>query len=587
MRRFIVGFFATIGILVFVFVLVGIGLGLWFRSAGPSIADNSVLTLDVGSGFPDAPPSSALSKLLFPGRPPLRDVLDALERAGDDPRITGFIARFGGGEMGLAQAQQLRDAITAFRAKGKRAIAYADSFGEFSSGTRSYYLASAFDQIWLQPMGLVGLVGLRVEQPYFRGTLDKLGVAPRFDRREEYKSAADPITQTAMTAPDREQIEALLNSVYGQIVSGIAAGRKLDEATVRGLIDRGPLLAQEALAAHLIDRIGYNDDALAALGVKAADDHRQMPLSRYLAAAGEPHTTGPTIALIYASGLIQRGRDEANPVTGSSTLGAESLVRAFRLAARDKDVRAILFRIDSPGGSAVASESIWRATVEAKAAGKKLIVSMGDVAGSGGYYVAAAADKIVAEPATLTGSIGVVGGKILVNGLLDKIGANTSAVQVGAGAGLFSPFEDFSPEGRRRFESFLDDVYAVFKDRVAQGRKLDAAAVEAVAKGRVWSGEDAKAHGLVDALGGYATALALAKAEAGIPVDSDVTVKLYPPPRDAASVLLSRVMGEEPDTDETQTTLGRAIAMLRPLVALAERIAAPAGALTMAPLEIH
>jgi protease-4 len=586
MRRFIVGFFAVIGGLVVVLLLAGIGLGLWFRATGPSIAGNTVLTLDIGSGFPDVPPSGALSSLIFPGRPPLRDVLDALERAGNDPRVSGLVARFGGGEMGTAQAQELRDAVAAFRAKGKRAVAYADSFGEFSSGTRSYYLAASFDQIWLQPMGLVGLVGLRVEEPFFHGTLDKLGIVPRFDHREEYKSAADPLTQNAMTAPDREQIEALLNSVYGQIVQGIAAGRKLDEATVRWLADHGPLLAQDALAAHLIDHIGYSDDALASLGVRQPESRRLMPLARYLAAVGHPHTNGPTIALIYASGLIQRGRDDASPLADSGTLGADGLVQAFRMAERDPDVRAILFRVDSPGGSATASESIWRATVQAKAAGKKLIVSMGNVAGSGGYYVAAAADKIVAEPATLTGSIGVVGGKVLISGLLDKIGAGTSAVQVGDSAGLFSAFEDFTPDGYRRFEAFLDDVYAGFKDRVAEGRKLDPAAVEALAKGRIWSGEDAKSRGLVDALGGYATALALAKSQAGIAADSEVYVELFPPPRDAASQLIARVLGDDSDTDDARA-LTHAVATLRPIITQFERLSAPPGALTMAPVEIH
>jgi len=224
--------------------------------------------------------------------------------------------------------------------------------------------------------------------------------------------------------------------------------------------------------------------------------------------------------------------------------------------------------------------------VRAKAAGKKLIVSMGNVAGSGGYYVAAAADKIVAEPATLTGSIGVVGGKVLIGGLLDKIGASTSAVQVGDSAGLFSAFEDFTPDGHRRFEAFLDDVYASFKERVAEGRKLDAAAVEALAKGRIWSGEDAKARGLVDVLGGYATALALAKSEAGIPVDSDVTIKLFPPPRDATSLLVARALGNEADSDEAHA-LARVLTVLRPLAAQFERLSAPPGALTMAPVEIH
>jgi protease-4 len=213
-------------------------------------------------------------------------------------------------------------------------------------------------------------------------------------------------------------------------------------------------------------------------------------------------------------------------------------------------------------------------------------VSMGDVAGSGGYYIAAPADKIVAEPATLTGSIGVVAGKILVSGLLDKIGASTSAVQVGESGSLFSPFEDFTPDGYRRFETFLDDVYAVFKDRVAQGRKLDAATVETLAKGRIWSGEDAKARGLVDVLGGYSTALALTKEAAGIPADSDVTIKLFPPPRDTASLLLARILGEEPD-DDASATVASTYAALRPIIAGLQRLVAPSGALTMAPVEIH
>jgi protease IV len=584
MRRIVVGFFAVIGAFVVLVLVIGIGVALFAREGATRIADNSVLSLDVGSGFADAPPPSALSDLVFPGRPPLKDVLDALERAGNDARVAGLIVRIGGGEIGLAQAQELRDAIARFRAKGKRAIAYADSFGEFGSGTRSYYLAAAFNEIWLQPHGLVGLVGLRAEEPFFRGTLDLIGAVPRFDHRKEYKSAADPIVEKTMTAADREQLKALLDSVYGQIVSGIAADRKLDQQTVRALVDRGPLLAQEALDAHLVDHVGYSDEAMAVLGVAPDGQKRPLPLALYLAAVGPPHDSGPTIALIYASGLIARGGGGGNPLLGSGVPGADSVIRALRMAERDPDVRAILFRIDSPGGSAVASESIWRETLRAKAAGKKLIVSMGDVAGSGGYYIAAAADKIVAEPATLTGSIGVVAGKVLLSGLLDKIGASTSAVQVGADAALFSPFEDFTPEGYQRFEAFLDDVYAGFKDRVAQGRKMDEAAVESVAKGRIWSGEDAKAKGLVDALGGFATALGLAKEAAGIPADSDVTVKLYPPPESPARQLIARALGRASGDDETVES---SQILLQPLVATLERLATPPGALLMAPIQVH
>jgi protease IV len=585
MRRLIIGIFAVFGAFIFIVLAAGAGLAFWSEVHRPAIAENTILTVDMSGGFPDAPPSSALSKLINPGRPLLRDVIDAIDRATDDPRVTGLVARFGDGELGLAAAQELRDAILRFRAKGKRTVAYADSFGEFDSGTRSYYLASAFQDIWLQPLGLVGLVGLRAEEPFFRGTLDLLGIVPRFDHREQYKSAVDPLTEKAMTDPDREQISALLNSVYGQIVHGIATDRKLDEGAVRALVDKGPLLAQEALDAHLITHIGYSDQAMAALGLAPSGDKRAMSLTRYLSAAGRPHQSGPKIALIYANGLITRGNGGDSTFVGSGEAGADALVRAFRMAERDPDVRAIIFRIDSPGGSAVASESIWRETLRAKEAGKKLIVSMGDVAASGGYYIAAAADKIVADPTTITGSIGVLGGKVLLNGLLDKIGASESSVDVGANADLFSSFADFSPEQNQRFEAFLDDVYSGFKDRVAKGRKMDPAAVEAVAKGRIWSGEDAKAKGLVDELGGYDTAIALAKQETGIPPTSDVTIKIYPPPESPIGALIARLTGREP-TGSAETAIERTFAALQPLLVELEWLSDP-GALTMAPIEVR
>jgi protease IV len=585
MRRLIIGIFAVFGAFIFIVLAAGAGLAFWSEVHRPAIAENTILTVDMSGGFPDAPPSSALSKLINPGRPLLRDVIDAIDRATDDPRVTGLVARFGDGELGLAAAQELRDAILRFRAKGKRTVAYADSFGEFDSGTRSYYLASAFQDIWLQPLGLVGLVGLRAEEPFFRGTLDLLGIVPRFDHREQYKSAVDPLTEKAMTGPDREQISALLNSVFGQIVHGIATDRKLDEGAVRALVDKGPLLAQEALDAHLITHIGYSDQAMAALGLAPSGDKRAMSLTRYLSAAGRPHQSGPKIALIYANGLITRGNGGDSTFVGSGEAGADALVRAFRMAERDPDVRAIIFRIDSPGGSAVASESIWRETLRAKEAGKKLIVSMGDVAASGGYYIAAAADKIVADPTTITGSIGVLGGKVLLNGLLDKIGASESSVDVGANADLFSSFADFSPEQNQRFEAFLDDVYSGFKDRVAKGRKMDPAAVEAVAKGRIWSGEDAKAKGLVDELGGYDTAIALAKQETGIPPTSDVTIKIYPPPESPIGALIARLTGREP-TGSAETAIERTFAALQPLLVELEWLSDP-GALTMVPIEVR
>ncbi|HEX7966834.1 MAG TPA: S49 family peptidase, partial [Stellaceae bacterium] len=323
MRRIIVGFFALIGLFVFGLFALAIVLWLWAAPGETRLAQANILTLDLTRALTEEPSDDGIERVLLGERPSLRDVLDGLERAGDDPRIKGLVARVGEGQLGTAQAQELRDAIAAFRAKGKFTLGHADSFGEFGSGTRAYYLASAFDELWLQPFGEVGLVGLRVETPFFRGTLDKLGLQPRFDHREEYKTAMNILTETKMTPAHREETEALLQSIYGQIVRGIAEGRKLEATQVRSLIDRGPFGTNEALEAHLVDHIGYREDAVAAARARAGENAQLVALSRYLDSAGRPHQSGPTIAVIYGNGLITRGGDSSSPLSGSGVMGAE------------------------------------------------------------------------------------------------------------------------------------------------------------------------------------------------------------------------------------------------------------------------
>ncbi len=591
MRRVIIGFFAAIGVLVVALSAAGIALWIFAAPGEKPLAKQNILLLDLTKALPEGAPQDGVERLLLGEEISFRDVLDGIERAERDPRVKGIVARLGDGALGTAQVQELRDAITRFRAGGKFAFGYADSFGELGGGTRSYYLATAFDQIWLQPVGSVGLVGMRIEMPYFHGTLDKLGIEPRFDHREEFKTAANTLTDTKMTPADREQNEALLHSVYDQVVAGIAAGRRLDPARIQALIDQGPFTPKEALDAHLIDHTGYREDAVAAARTRAGENAALVSLRRYLDIAGRPHQSGPTIAVIYGTGLITSGDSSNNPLSGSNILGADTLARAFREAAEDSSVRAILFRIDSPGGSATASETIWREVLRAKQAGKPIIVSMGNVAGSGGYYIAADANKIVAEPATLTGSIGVVGGKVLIDGLSEKLGITWDSLQLGSNAGIDSIVDDFTPAEHDRFERSLDYVYGVFKDRVAAGRKLSADAVEAVAKGRVWSGADAKARGLVDELGGFHKALALAKQAAGIAASSDVTLKTFPPPSETPAAIIARLLGHAPGEGERATAArlaaaDRALALLAPVLRRLELAAAPPGALTMPPLEL-
>jgi protease IV len=574
MRRFVVGVLAVIGLLT-VLGLVGVGVAVWrLAEVRLSLPNAIVLNADLTRGLAEGAGQDALSELAFGRKPTLRDFIDALDRAGDDARVKGVYLRLGSDNIGLATCQEVRDAVAALRAKGRFAIAFATSFGEFGPGTRPYYLATAADEIWLQSQGSVGLIGLSVETPFLRGTLDKLGITPSFAHREQYKTAANALTETAMTPAQREETEDLLSDDEKQIVAGIGAARKLPPPQVQALIDRGPFLAEEAKAAGLVDRIGYRDEARARALARAGAGAKFVSLTDYLAAAGRPHATGPAkIALIYGDGLIVEGSGaDESLLGGDDELSARRMDRAFDEAARDRDVGAIVFRIDSPGGSAVASETIWREVERAKARGKPVIISMGDVAGSGGYYIAAPADKIVAEPATLTGSIGVLAGKLVVSGLLGKLGASEVSLQRGANAAMFSDVSAFSPQAEQRLNAFLDATYAGFKQRVAAGRHLTPNQVEAVAKGRVWTGAEARQNGLVDALGGYQTALNLAAAAAKIRTAQPFRVVIFPRQKSTLERLYDRLEGKR---DDESGSLARGAAQMVQFLGALESFANP------------
>jgi protease IV len=590
MRRFIVGLFASIGFFTVLAVAAAMLLVTGLRPSVTPLPGNIVLTADLTRDLPEGASEEPILRLLVGNKPTLREFLDAIEAAGNDSRVKVLLARVGDDEMGLAKIQEVRDAIVAFRGKGKLALAFADSFGEFGPGTRPYYLATAFDEIWLQPLGNVGLTGLYADSPFLKGTLDLLGIVPQFDHREEYKTAMNLLTETKMTPAHREEVNALLTSVAGQIAHGIAQSRKLTETEVRNLIDRGPLLAEEAVQSKLVDRLGYRDEVIAHARARSGSGAELMGIANYLERAGRPHRQGATIALIYGTGLVVRsGGGSANPVTGSTVMAASELTRAFRAAVRDPAVRAILFRIDSPGGSAVASESIWREVVFARERGKPVVASMGDVAGSGGYYVAAGADKIVAEPATLTGSIGVLAGKLVVSDLLKKIGVSTDSAQIGANAAMYSVTTDFSAFAHSRLEAFLDETYRGFKDHVATGRHMTQGEVEAIAKGRVWSGEDAKARGLVDELGGYAVALRLAKEAANVPPEAPVTLSVFPREETLPELIYNRLSGKDHDREDGTVSSGsleRSLGTVQPLLRRLEAVLDTPGVLTMPPLSV-
>ena len=406
------------GLLVLVLAIVVLGAGLVVAGvflAGrstPSVPSRAILELDLERGLPETAPDDPFA--VFGGERPLtlRDVLDALEKAGDDPHVVGLVARLGAAPIGVAEIQEVRDAVKAFRAKKKLAFAYAETFGEFAPGNGAYYLATAFDEIWLQPSGDVCLNGLVAESPFVRGVLDKLGVKPEFGQRYEFKNAMNMYTETKFTDAHREATKALVDDLFGQMVKGISEGRKMSEAEVRALVDRGPFLGPEALEAKLVDGLAYRDEVHEKLMKKGGAGAKLFGLPAYLKKEGRPHDAGKrTIALVYGVGGVVRGKSRTNPVTGGRTMGSDTVAKAIRNAVADDDVAAILFRVSSPGGSYVASDTIWREVVLAGKAGKPVVVSMGDVAASGGYFVAMPASKIVAQPGTITGSIGVLGGE--------------------------------------------------------------------------------------------------------------------------------------------------------------------------------
>ncbi len=583
MKRTIVNILAAIGAATVAAVLFAATVGLAARLMRPGVPSPAVLEADLETALPEYVPDEPVAKALFGEKATLRDVVEALERAGEDRRVVGLLARVGAAPLGMAQAQELRDAVRRFRERKKFAVAFAETFGEFGPGGNAYYLAAAFDEIWLQPSGDLGLTGVLAEAFFLRGTLEKLGITPRLDHRYEYKNAMNIFTERKFTPAHREATERVVKSFASQMLRGIAEGRRMTVEQVRALVDRGPLLGPEALQAKLVDRLAYRHEVYDKVKERAGRGAKTIPIMQYLQRAGRPHTKGKAIALIYGVGGVQRGKSGFDPVFGEVVMGSETVAGAFRAAIRDKEVKAILFRIDSPGGSYVASDTIWQETVRARKAGKPVIASMGDVAGSGGYFVAMAADKIVAQPGTITGSIGVLGGKMLTTGFWQKLGITWDEVHEGANATFWSGTSDYTPAQWARFQSWLDRIYDDFTTKVAEGRRLPKQRVLEIAKGRIWTGEDAKALGLVDELGGFETALRLAKQAAGIPETEDVKLKLFPARKTLLEAIVERLRGAEPEPEPDASTavLRRALQVIQPAARTVRSLAPARGVLAM------
>jgi protease-4 len=493
----------------------------------PHRAPPLLLELDLTRALVETEPEDPVGKLRSRGRPRLKATLRALHEAGADPRVVGLIARVGDIAMPIAIAQELRDAVTVFAASGKPAVAYAETFGESANGVVPYLLATGFSEIWLQPSGELGLIGVAAEVTFLRGALDKAGIEPQLDKRYEYKNAADRIMNDGFTEAHRESMDRLAESVWDTVVAAITSSRGITAEALSERVDNAPISPDEALEAGLIDRIGYRDEAYADLrrrvGAEAtlrfADRWTpRRPVPKRVVTAVTKRRAG-AVALIEGHGAIVTGRSRRMPFQGP-VMGSDTVAAAFRAAREDDRVRAVVFRVDSPGGSAVASDTIWREVVVTREAGKPVVVSMGTMAGSGGYFVACPADVIVAQPSTLTGSIGVFGGKAVVSQLTERLGFATDAVARGRHARMFSARIGFSDDERERLSVWLDAVYDDFVRKVASGRSMERDAVHQIAKGRVWTGADAAGNGLVDSLGGLRDALRIARERAGLAADA-------------------------------------------------------------------
>ena len=475
----------------------------------------TVLKVAIKGDIPEESTPGMFGNLFGDDESTVRDYIEAILEARDDERVTGMLVSLDRSSIGFATAQEFRDAIAEFRTSGKWTVAYLETAGEFSSGNKMYYIATACESIWLAPPGDINLVGVRFEVPFLRGTLDKLGIVPDFDHIGRYKNAKNFYTDRSMTPAHRESIETIADTIFGQLVSGIAAGRGLTEERVIEIIDGGPYTAGRAMEAGLIDEMGYRDEVEDHLRERNDGELPLVSVGDYLE-DGRYYDGRVKIALVYGVGPLTRGSSNHNPVTGADTMGSDTIAAAIREAREDESIKAIVFRVDSPGGSYVSSDIILRELKLAQEA-KPVIVSMVDYAASGGYFVSLGADTIIAQPGTLTGSIGVLAGKFITTGFWDKVGLTSDAVQRGNHASFYSSELPYTPGERAIFKGLLDRIYEDFVGKVADARGKTFEEVDAIAQGRVWLGEKAIEIGLVDELGGLTLAVerALERVEAG------------------------------------------------------------------------
>jgi len=540
-----------VGGIIFVVLVVGIiSLALLAESFGrPSVPDNSVLVLNISGDLPDYIPEDQLAKAIGINQgQSFTGLLTQLRKAKVDNRIQAVMLDINFPGIGWGKADELRDAIADFKTSGKKVYAYMQL-----GMNREYYIATAADKIFLPPSGDLYVNGFAAEAMFYKGSLDKLGIeADVIQIGPKYKNAPDQYTKKQMGEGQREVINAVLDEYYGRFTGGIAESRKKSVEDVKAIIDKAPYNANQAKELGLIDEAFYKeqvyDELKNVLGYKADDKLRTIHGGEYRDVPSDSLglNKGERVAIIYASGAINVGKTNNGPF-GGSMVGSDTVVAAVNDAANDASIKAIVLRVDSPGGSALASDLMWNALENAKAK-KPVVVSMSDVAASGGYYISCNANKIVAEPSTITGSIGVFMGKPVVKGLYDWLGITNEYVMRGKNSGIFRETVKWTPEERTKMEEGANNIYFNnFLPKVAKGRNKSHEDVNTIGQGHVWTGTQAKANGLIDEFGGLEKAIEVAKDLAKLPADKDVKRVVFPAPRPFLETLFG-------DPEETQTS---------------------------------
>ena len=535
---------------------------VWLVAKPVHLLGKSQLVIDAAGDIEEQRANDFLTALGGGGAPILQDYLDAIDSARTDSRITGIVVRIGPLQTGWGKVEEIRTHLLAFRKSGKPSICY---LGYDGIGNLEYYLASACQQIWLVPTTPVGIRGMMAEAMFFRGTLDKLKIVPQYFHIAEYKTATNELTEKKFTPAHKEEVESLLWSVYNQYVNDAALARQMEPKEFEAILDQGPLLSGEAVERHIVDRLGYWDQLQAYFG-EHGHAWNPVSLNRYREFLKDEGGFSPdNIAVVHATGLIVSGSSQNTP-GGGFVMGGDSVASDLRSARRDPNIRAIVLRIDSGGGSVVASEVIRREVELAKGA-KPVVVSMSDVAASGGYWIAAPADKIVADPDTETGSIGVLMGKLNVAGLYNLLGISTDYVATSDNATIYSEAQNFSPAQQAAIQKSLAETYREFTEGVAEGRHMSVAAVDKIAKGRVWTGAQAKQLGLVDELGGLDRAIDVAKQLAHISSNEPVHVVVYPQEKTFWQLLFERQTEQMSGSESLAAAVRRIVGVMEPVQA--------------------